>query len=182
MHTFFPASEHVLSMSRHGRIFITTLHAAHCSVVYYNWLRWKWVACAEHESLTALCCRSLACFISQVQRWCHGRAMEVSEASGQGSADVSSSPSSPTDQSSHQSLNLFIWTLFVSTVRGLPGFFQLRNALWSYLSWRVAWQTFIFSVYHRYSEASTVWIQMWSVSVTKTVLKRKLLSLTAVQS
>lgn len=53
-----------------------------------------------------------------------------------------------------------------------------------YLCWRVSGTAafFVFFGYHRsYSESSTAWIQMWTVSVTKTALETKLLGLTAIQ-
>lgn len=65
----------------------------------------------------------------------------------------------------------------------LAGFFSFQNSLVGLSIMESGMAVFfIFPVYHRYySESTTAWIQMWSVSVTKTALKRKLLALTAIQ-
>lgn len=102
--------------------------------------------------------------------------------------DLSSSSSSATYLSSHKLLSLC--DLHFPHLRNeavvlydLAGFFSFQNSLVGLSIMESAMAVFfIFSVYHRYySESTTAWIQMWSVSVTKTALKRKLLALTAIQ-
>lgn len=105
-----------------------------------------------------------------------------------GDQDLSSSLSSATAQTSQKSLNLS--GLHAPHLRNeavalydLAGFLQLRNPPMglSIMESGLA-VSFIFPVYHRYySESTPAWMQMWSVSVTKTALKRKLLGLTATQ-